>query len=70
MLTVNADEHPVFRRLNKPGDEKRMVLILDRADYGLWLTGNPDEARELFKPWHGTLAAYAAPLTTRRRTKQ
>lgn len=33
MLTVNADEHPLMRRFHKPGDEKRSVVVLDRADY-------------------------------------
>ena len=32
MPTVNADGHPLMKRFNKPGDEKRMVVILDPAN--------------------------------------
>jgi putative SOS response-associated peptidase YedK len=37
MLTINADGHEVFQRFHRPGDEKRMVVILDEADYDAWL---------------------------------
>jgi putative SOS response-associated peptidase YedK len=37
MLTINADGHEVFGRLHRPGEEKRMVVILDEADYDAWL---------------------------------
>lgn len=29
ILAVNADGHPVMSSLYKPGDEKRMVVILE-----------------------------------------
>jgi len=44
MLTVNADGHPVMQRFHKPGDEKRMVVILEPKDYGEWLTCPVDDA--------------------------
>ena len=37
MLTVNADQHPLMNRFHKPGEEKRMVTILDPTDYDRWL---------------------------------
>jgi hypothetical protein len=37
MLTVNADSHSAFQRVHKPGDEKRMVDILDPARVDRWL---------------------------------
>lgn len=37
MLTVNADDHPFMRRFHKPGEEKRMVVILNPDNYGEWL---------------------------------
>lgn len=37
MLTVNADQHHLMRRFHKPDDEKRMVVVLDPADYDRWL---------------------------------
>ena len=49
MLTVNADDHPFMNRYHKPGDEKRMVVILDEADYGAWLSARPSHAREFLR---------------------
>ena len=37
LLTVNADDHPLLSTFHKPEDEKRMVVILDDADYENWL---------------------------------
>jgi putative SOS response-associated peptidase YedK len=37
MLTVNADGHDVMKHFHKPDDEKRMVVVLDEADYDRWL---------------------------------
>jgi putative SOS response-associated peptidase YedK len=62
MITVNADTHPLYRRMHKPGEEKRMVVILDRADYLPWLTCGVVEAPRYFKQWHGALLAEPAPL--------
>ncbi len=38
MLTVNADDHPVMRLMHKPGEEKRMVVVLPPQHYGDWLS--------------------------------
>lgn len=65
MLTVNAFAHPVFSRMHKPEDEKRMVVILDQSDYDRWLTCSNDEAREFFRQWPGVLEAHPAPLPAR-----
>lgn len=62
MLTVNADGHPVMQRFHKPGDEKRMVVILDPKDYMTWLTCPLEEAPSFFKQWMGPLDTVAAPL--------
>lgn len=37
MLTVNATDHPLMRRFHRPEDEKRMVVVLEPADYDRWL---------------------------------
>jgi putative SOS response-associated peptidase YedK len=68
MLTVNADEHPVFRHLHAPGDEKRMVVILDPAEYDRWLHCPPAEASAFFRTWDGPLDAFPAPLPPRGRS--
>ena len=65
MLTVNADDHPLMKRFHKPGDEKRMVVILDPADYSRWLSCAVEEAPTFCKQWHGPLDANAAPLSPR-----
>jgi putative SOS response-associated peptidase YedK len=65
MLTVNADDHPLMKRFHKPGDEKRMVVILEPADYSRWLSCRVEEAPAFIKQWHGPLDANAAPLPPR-----
>ena len=65
MLTVNADGHPVMSRFHKPGDEKRMVVILDPEQYDEWLTCPVASAPRFFKQWMRQLDAYPAPLPPR-----
>ncbi|MBI3528225.1 MAG: SOS response-associated peptidase family protein [Betaproteobacteria bacterium] len=67
MITVNADGHPVYQRMHKPGEEKRMVTILDPADYDRWLQCTPAEAKSFFKQWQGPFDAFPAPLPSRAR---
>lgn len=38
LLTINADDHPLLRNFHKPGDEKRMVVILPEEAHGDWLS--------------------------------
>ncbi len=47
MLTINADAHPVMKRFHAPGDEKRSVVLLERARIDDWLDASEDEARAL-----------------------
>ena len=65
MLTVNADGHSVMQRFHKPGEEKRMVVILDPQDYGQWLSSPVEEVPAFFKQRHGTLEARPAALPPR-----
>lgn len=37
MLTINSDTHPVTCNYHRPGDEKRMIVILGEEDYDAWL---------------------------------
>mgnify|MGYP001545941378 FL=1 len=37
MLTIAAGEHPLMKNFHRPGDEKRMVVILPEAQYEDWL---------------------------------
>ena len=70
MITVNADGHPVYPRMQAPGEEKRMVCILDPEEYDHWLQCSPEEAKSYFKQWHGPLDAFAAPLPPRTRKQR
>lgn len=65
MLTVNAAAHPVYQRMHRPTDEKRMVVILDPAEYDRWLQCSAAEAMTMCRQWTGPLEAWAAPLPTR-----
>ena len=51
MLTINADAHPIFNRLHRPGEEKRMVVILDETDYDAWLEAPLTRVKEFLKPY-------------------
>lgn len=46
MLTINADQHPLWQNYHRPGDEKRSVVILPEGAYGEWLMADPDTARD------------------------
>nr|WP_186270115.1 hypothetical protein [Burkholderia gladioli] len=50
VLTVNAEKHEVMKRMHRPGDGKRSVVILGFEDYAGWLhLKNSDAARPLLK---------------------
>lgn len=49
MLTLNADDHSFMREFHKPGDEKRMLVILQEENYGDWLNADQDVATNLIK---------------------
>jgi putative SOS response-associated peptidase YedK len=49
MLTVNAAENAFMCQFHKAADEKRMVVILEEADFSHWLDGTQPEVTELLK---------------------
>lgn len=49
MLTINADEHPLMRDFHKPGDEKRMVVILPDVSYDDWLTAPAERSMDFIR---------------------
>ena len=51
LLTINADAHPFMNRFHRPGDEKRMVVILPESRYDPWLQSDATGARDLLQPW-------------------
>lgn len=51
MLTMNADQDPLFRDYHQAGKEKRMVVILPEGAYGDWLTAPADATRDFLVPF-------------------
>lgn len=56
MLTLNADEHPLMRRMHKPDaklgpdeQDKRSVIAIEQADVDQWLAGTVQAAQELLR---------------------
>jgi putative SOS response-associated peptidase YedK len=49
MLTINASEHSLMRRMHKPEDEKRTVVPLRPELFDAWLNATPEEAQELLQ---------------------
>ena len=63
MLTCNADEHVLLRRFHRPGEEKRMVVILDEAEYDAWLEAPLDRMAGFMRCFPAELLqAQPAPL--------
>ena len=55
MLTINADGHAVFGRLHRAGEEKRMVVILDEADYDAWLEAPQERVADFLQRYPAEL---------------
>ena len=51
MLTINADEHSLMRNFHRPGDEKRMVVILPEGRYEDWLAAPVERTMEFIRPY-------------------
>lgn len=51
LLTINADAHPLLRLFHKPGDEKRMVVILPDDSYDAWLRADAAHSMAFMKPF-------------------
>jgi putative SOS response-associated peptidase YedK len=49
MLTVNADDHDFMRNYHRPGDEKRMVVVLNPDAFDAWLDAPTDRAGEFMR---------------------
>jgi putative SOS response-associated peptidase YedK len=50
MLTVGSAQHRLMQRFHKPGDEKRSVVIVPRAQWDDWLAcRDPEVARSFLR---------------------
>lgn len=66
LLTINADSHPLMRRMHRPGEEKRMLALVPAALRDDWLSATNDEAYALLQPMPADqLVASAAPRPAR-----
>ena len=51
-LTINADDHPLMKRLHRQGEEKRSLVIVPSADYDDWLgCKDLERARTYLQPY-------------------
>ena len=51
LLTINADPHPLMQQFHKPGDEKRMIVILPPDRYDDWLQAGPKQSGDFLQPY-------------------
>ena len=51
LLTVNANSHALMSRYQQPGNEKRMLVILNEGAYDAWLSARPENAREFMRAY-------------------
>jgi len=51
MLTINADQDPLFRDYHQADREKRMVVILPEGAYQDWLTAPAADTRDFLVPY-------------------
>lgn len=61
MLTINADNHTLMRQFHRLEDEKRMVVILDEAQYSDWLQAPVAATAGFVRPYPAE-QLMAAPL--------
>lgn len=51
MLTINADTHALMRNMHRPGEERRMIVILPHAAHTDWLDAAMHESMALLQPF-------------------
>ncbi|MGC0155404.1 SOS response-associated peptidase [Chromobacterium vaccinii] len=63
-ITINADEHPLMKRMHKPGDEKRSLVIVPTEYFSAWLgCWEPEFARSFLAPFPAQfMTAVSAPI--------
>jgi putative SOS response-associated peptidase YedK len=62
LLTVNADGHAIMGRMHRPGDEKRMPVIIRPPDYIAWLQASPQQAMDFMQTFEAqAMSAKPAP---------
>ena len=62
ILTINADPHALMRNYHKPGDEKRMVVVLPEGAYEGCLTAPAEQAMQFMAAYPAARLTAAAPI--------
>jgi putative SOS response-associated peptidase YedK len=70
-ITINADEHELMRRMHKPGEEKRSLVIVPHDEVGGWLASTDTEmARSFLRHYPAArMRDWAAPIAPRKATE-
>jgi putative SOS response-associated peptidase YedK len=67
LFTVNADGHALCSRMHRPGDEKRMPVIVEAADCEAWLHAATEQAPSFMRALRAAeLVGEPAPLASRK----
>jgi putative SOS response-associated peptidase YedK len=61
MLTVNAEDHPLMRRMHAPNKEKRSIVIIPREQWDDWLECRDVEVARSFLTLYPSERMDAAP---------
>ncbi len=64
LLTINADAHPLMKQFHKPGEEKRMVVVLPEGWYGDWLEARPQDSGDFLRPYPAEALNAHAPAAS------
>ena len=69
-ITINADTHPLMRRMHRPEDEKRSLVLLADDEVTDWLgCGDIELARSFLRPYPAErMKAWPAPKPPARKT--
>lgn len=70
MLTINADGHALMQNFHKPGDEKRMVVVLPDAAYRDWLEAAPARTMDFMRPYPADALVARATARDRAASKE
>ena len=60
-LNINADAHPLMKHFHKPGDEKRMVVVLPPERYADWLQASLQDSMDFLRPYPAEALKAEAP---------
>ena len=51
MVTINAGNHGLLRDFHRPGDEKRMIVVVPESRYTDWLNATPGDSMDFMQQY-------------------